>query len=122
MADKTLRTVRDEFVQVFSDLRWPVFGTEQVQVLDHVPVSGPAAFVCMDMDGLTWDAEYWRVPVRLYVRPDPNPPAESQYVFAACIDVIEIGVDEASLGAVGRSFYNPTIQAWVAEWVLEVMR
>ncbi len=122
MADKTLKTAREEIVQTFSDLRWPASGTTAVEVLDHVPVTGPPVFVCVDLAGLTWDAEYWRIPVRLYVRPDPLPPDESQYVFAACIDVVEIGVDEASLGADGRAFYDTNVQAWVAEWVMEILR
>lgn len=122
MADKTLRSARDEIVKTFATLAWPAAGNDPVVVLDHVPVSGPPVFVCVDLAGLTWDAEYWRVPVRLYVRPDPLPPEESQNLFAACIDVVESGVDEASLGADGRALYDPNVQCWIAEWVMEILR
>lgn len=114
-------TVSEAISAVYGALK----SIRQAQVLDYVPPPGNVQSPCVivDRNGLSYDEETFRVPVRAYVAASRHGTVEgAQARLDEVIDLVEDALADVSVQSSGRVAYIEGTDAWVADMIVTVSR
>ena len=114
-------SVAEAVAEVYQVIR----AVSSAQVVDFVPPPGNVAspVVIIDRNGLSFNEESYRVPVRIYVAASRHGTVEgAQDVLDEVLDAIEGELADASAQSTGRVAYLEASDVWLGDMTVTVSR